>query len=780
MAASGTGTAGAGLSSLLHEKLTAGMGLASEIGLNAQLVRDRVSASAVQTVMGTGNGTSVSVHHSNELYARIARTVESDPDLDRKVFAFLPGYPNRNNRSYQEAKQAMSAFAFDMMKEGRRQSSEAIQEHCDNSEHALDKLVANRNKLADELKSLHEGIRHIAKDITPHDKHTAHRIQVKLKFDTDKAFIEHKRRQINAIETRISSSHTLKLGKEDVQSQYSHPDPVISAEIKECEMNLVRWERDIKRINTEIETHFTSGIHTTTVHTNNESVSLNAIPKNPSKDKGVSLIQVTIGYIKTHIKEYPDIIPYMERVADDMDVKSALHYEPPSISDGYSVIPEESRIKYRAQSLALYNQYTQVFKHDMHIIDATQSRFDVGKDPINDKDQRIAYPNDGVYLFFALVCQHKPASSSHSKKLTDIIYKADSFFEPSSNYANVATAIKQQIVQCNKAHIKLIWALSGKPILDKLLPDPIYSSMYDRYVTGGDTPEDCHVTLDKMLTEIIRRAKPTKRSKHDRPQAFDATMHEEDDYDQDQAYMMQAGYQDDYEHPGLPDDLIDMIYEADEDEDSDMKAMWMRQDHRGRGRGRGRGKGGDRFASRSPAGPRFPRLPSAGRDASRRFGSPFAGSRRAFQATGSDPVRPPKGSCHAKGCRRNDLKDDKTLCIACLGKGKREGKLAMYHGRDQLFKRRPEANMADQEEYEGYDEGYDDAPDVSDEMVQDYEAHMARASQSFVSRKRQQVSPGHRNVKQQKQQGYKSLLQQAFQAQMQDAEGQGAYTEHEM
>ena len=77
MAASGTGTAGAGLSSLLHEKLTAGMGLASEIGLNAQQVRDRVTASAVQTVMGTGNGTGVSVHHSNELYARIARTVET-------------------------------------------------------------------------------------------------------------------------------------------------------------------------------------------------------------------------------------------------------------------------------------------------------------------------------------------------------------------------------------------------------------------------------------------------------------------------------------------------------------------------------------------------------------------------------------------------------------------------------------------------------------------------------------------------------------------------------
>ena len=49
MAASGTGAQGAGLSSLLHEKLTAGMGLASEIGLDEKRVRDLVSAGAVQT-----------------------------------------------------------------------------------------------------------------------------------------------------------------------------------------------------------------------------------------------------------------------------------------------------------------------------------------------------------------------------------------------------------------------------------------------------------------------------------------------------------------------------------------------------------------------------------------------------------------------------------------------------------------------------------------------------------------------------------------------------------
>jgi len=136
------------------------------------------------------------------------------------------------------------------------------------------------------------------------------------------------------------------------------PDPTIEAQIKALDGNLTRWERDVKRIEKQIISHFTSGMYSTSTHTPNEPISL-SLPKQLGKDKGVPLIKVTLGYAKTHIVDshYADIIPYLERVALDKDMKTGLHYEPPSIHDGYKGVNPVCQHKCASQSRMLYNQF---------------------------------------------------------------------------------------------------------------------------------------------------------------------------------------------------------------------------------------------------------------------------------------------------------------------------------------------------------------------------------------------------------------------------------------
>ena len=280
-----------------------------------------------------------------------------------------------------------------------------------------------------------------------------HRIQVKGKFDDDINFMKKMRHQISSMESRKEVVRSDKDKLYDKQDKYPHSTSVRSdIEAKDKEMS--RLERDVKRIQEDVMKYYQSGIHTSSTHAPSESVSLNNL-NNPSHDKGVTLIKSTVAYAKTHSKDYPDIIPYIERIADDCDETTGIHFEPPNIHDGYAGVDHILRDKYALQSTMLYNKFCEVFSRNMGIISNTQTRFEVGKTPIDESDQRIAYPNDGVYLFFALICQHKPASSEITGRLTEMIYKVFEFFDGKSDYARITTVLKLKIVECNNAVIEL-------------------------------------------------------------------------------------------------------------------------------------------------------------------------------------------------------------------------------------------------------------------------------------------------------------------------------------
>ena len=751
------GHGAAGLSSLLHEGLSRAIELAGKLEIATDRSEISSRESTVQTVMGTGHGVTREVTHGHELRLAIERSAASDPELDRAIFCRLPGYPNRS-RERDAAVDSIASFSQHVALHARKESSEAMSEAITALHAHITDMKAHLTQLTDTLTHTFDGVSHIAKDASSQDVITGKRIEAKLRFTSDEAFIVSKRKFTNDIESRVTSTHTRKLELEQQQSWNVVPDPLVEAQIKALDGNLTRWERDVKRIEKEIISHFTSGMHSTSTHTPNESIPL-SLPKQLGKDKGVSLIKVTLGYAKTHLVDYADIIPYLERVALDKDMKTGLHYEPPSIHDGYKGVNPVCRHKYSSQSLMLYNQFAKELKHDMGIIERTQSRFEVGKYAKSEKDQRIAYPNDGVYLFFALICLYEPASSTHSGRLTKAIYGSDKYFTPKNDLVSVATMVKQQLVQCNNAAIKLIWGLSGKLIIDRLHTVPQYSSLYDKYLDGGDDPDYCNTHLDKLLTEIIRIAKGRPDHTRDAMQAHDASMYEdqEDLYD-DQGHAFEA-----YMHE---EEGFDHIEEQCRDyEEEKLEAMWSRgrpqeRSYGGKGKGKGRGRSGGFY----------PRSPAAGQGAARHFGRATASMpyRRAYSAD-ARPARPEQGKCHAKGCKAQGLAQSKTLCLSCIGKGKRNGKLTMYCGKEQLFRRpdAPQAHDAHIDDDDAYAAeiaaSYDDDADVD---MNDYEAFMANAAKAYVGKKRSpRRSAAGPAAKQQRPQGMRAMLADAIAAQ---------------
>ena len=785
---------GASIGHVLSDRLAELRAATKNIGAHAKAGLDLANTDhqcrALLAVMGYGHEVSTHVTSGSDLRDRISRELDRDHGINRAILSY---YPARNDREIQErseAKRAINEFTHEMIDLHRKESIDAGIERIAAIERKIKAIEAELKGMHTIDKNLTKSLESISLKPLNTDTHMIHRIQVKGKFDNDVAFMQKMRGQIDIMESR---KEVVKRDKEELyiqQDTYPHSTS-IRTNIENKDREMIRIERDIKRIQEDVIKYYQSGIHTTSTHAPSESVSL-SIPNNPSLDKGVTLIKSTVAYVKTHCKDYPDIIPYIERIADDCDESTGIHYEPPSIHDGYDKVHQLMREKYALQSTMLYNKYCEVFSRNMGIITNTQTRFEVGKTPIDEKDHRVAYPNDGVYLFFALVCQHKPASSEVTGKLTEMVYKAYEYFDGKNDYARIATALKLKIVECNNAMVKLNWAFCGKKILDSIHNEALYSDLYSKFLRGGDNPEDCSATLDALLVEISRRAKGAKAVvKRDKSRIHAHMAYDDDTYNTHEDEHVEAMI--------ATDDAVSEIMEAGySDDEEQCDAMWSRFEGKGYDRrnrfDRNRDYNQDRSRTHSPhrrsrrphASPSSIRRsapyrehPSAGRQASRRFG----GGHSAFTA---DDAKPPAlGTCHANKCGA-PCKEGKTLCLKCLGQGKRTGKLIMWNGKEQKFNR-PDKPMRAHDAHDMHDDDIDES-DMKYDDIDDHDMHEDNHEETLeacVARSiRQYNAKRNRNVFHQgqgtpkRQKAMDAELSELLQR-VQQGSGQGLYKEHD-
>ena len=785
--------AGMGIGQLLREgmaKLKADMGSAREKTEEGLLVCPTHDDVAVLAVMGSGHGVSAQVTHGPELHDAIADAIGHDLNLSQHVLNFFPQATDQERRARKAAINAITDFSVRMAKHARSESTNACHELTSTLNSYIHDIQHDIDKMKEIEESITSSMADISSDPLSTDLYHLHRMQCKMKFDRDTSYVSTKHKSKAKTEERRHKADTLRESIQSQMDEYPH-SRTLRSDLETCEKDIQRFERELKRLDSDIIKHFSSCMATSTIHAPSESINL-SIPLNPSSDKGVTLIKGTISYAKTHIKDYAVIIPYLERIADDCDDHTGLHYEPPTIHNDYKSVDPVIRESYTQQSLMLYNKFVEVFSKNLGVINSTQSRFPVGKDPIDSTDHRIAYPNDGVYLFYALICRHKPANSSHVGKLTDMVNKSFEFFDGRNDYARIATAIKLKLVECNNSHIKLSWAYSGRKILDRIHSDPLYSGLYDRYLRGGDRPEDCAAKLDELLTEIARIAQGRKNVNEPRMKAHDAHAMEAHDVHDMHAYDVheaeyEAWHDEDADAHSMhamnaTEYAVQEILEAgDEDGSEHMEAMW------GHARGRSDFRGSPYRGGRGSSQPRM-YSPSAGKGASRVFGKGKGRGKSMppyHRAYAADAAEPPKGSCHAKGCRASGLRNGKTLCPRCLGVGKRQGKLMFYDGREQLFRKdpNPQAHLAnDTPDITYYDDDEPQYDDVTDDHHDDdddglygdtLEAHMAEAARRFNSHRKRPRSqpPQSQGGRTRPEQGHRAYLEQQLQQATQGGRG---------
>ena len=211
------GHGAAGLSSLLNEGLARAIDLASKLDIAVDRTEISSRESTVLTVMGTGHGVTREVTHGHELRLAIERSASVDTELDHAILCRLPGYPHRS-RERDAAIDSIASFSHHVALNARKESSEAMREAMNELHAYTMDIKAHLTQLIDTLKNTHDGVSHIAKEASSQDVLIGKRIEAKLRFTSDEAFIVSKRKFTNDIESRVTSTHTRKLELEQQQS----------------------------------------------------------------------------------------------------------------------------------------------------------------------------------------------------------------------------------------------------------------------------------------------------------------------------------------------------------------------------------------------------------------------------------------------------------------------------------------------------------------------------------------------------------------------------------
>ena len=251
----------------------------------------------------------------------------------------------------------------------------------------------------------------------------------------------------------------------------------------------------------------------------------------------------------------------------------------------------------------------------------------------------------------------------------------------------------------------------------------------------------------------------------------------------------------------VTDNAIGEIMEAGlSDDDEACEAMWSQFEGQGFDRMRknrfdrfdrgdkGKGKGSRYGSSPKRSYPSYKehRSPSAGKGASRRFG-PWQGAFAGDQRSGP-PGPPGHNCCHAKRCGV-PCKSGRTLCLQCVGVGRRTGKVIMWDDREQVFKTSAEmkANHAHEmhDDEDMYDEGAWFKSDDEDERAMHadaqeptFAAFLANSYDQWQGgkQKRPRSAPAGQNRKPSKQpRAYDAELQDLLQ---QAQSGQSPWKEH--
>ena len=514
------------------------------------------------------------------------------------------------------------------------------------------------------------------------DKANLKLIDVKARFDASITFVTDSLSRMKVYNAKIreceSKSDMVDNGLVVDGIDYSSaPSRTKDDKSDAIDKEIKRFEKKVDRIKFDIANHFESSIDTKgSTDKKSQKVRLDLESINLHKDKGSHLVKNVLGWLKSNAYDFALVIPFMERIAHEFDPSTGLHWDDfPSDAnqfqprDPIATLDSDRLNEFRAQNEKVYTFLTEQLNDELvsrHLLTRSYGLYDTYK--------RKGEEGDALTLFWCLLGMFKPTNSHHKTKLITTMNEMHKYFTSRASPVKVVQAFSPKLAECITLQIKLQYDLTVAKIALALSSNPLYSAKMEKYSNGTSNPDDCASLLDAMFDDIAY----VGRKSRVKDQEGASRMH---------AHLASVDSVDNEDEEGVVDmDPHAFIADMFEEEDEYHEAMFA-------------GERINRFRREAPRG----------------INPVSRHERRSNRRT----------ECRGKGCK-GTCNPGHDLCLTCVGKGKREGKVEMKDGPPSVFRR--DASAAPKDRHAPRDRHDSNkkrafVADASDGDVSDHDAH---------------------------------------------------------
>ena len=222
------------------------------------------------------------------------------------------------------------------------------------------------------------------------------------------------------------------------------------------------------------------------------------IPMGVEKGRGEEAGLSALRYLKARIVQnfFWIAFPYVYRVVKDYH--KGQFWNPPTKADGYATVPEWHRSEYSEASQHIWDALNTKANKDLMV--KIQTPLNLG---YHGKTSVSCMEGDGVSALYAIMMHYRPCNSVHVRSLKHTMSNAYLLFrkgDPEQVCNNLAHTIKE----CITLGVRLDWDITGQRITEIMSTRGDYGLYINKFMDGGDDPEDCAPTLQALMAEIVK------------------------------------------------------------------------------------------------------------------------------------------------------------------------------------------------------------------------------------------------------------------------------------
>ena len=233
------------------------------------------------------------------------------------------------------------------------------------------------------------------------------------------------------------------------------------------------------------------------------------IPKRLKEDyQGLEFSINFEAYLRGREDAYGTNMPEIHRITRDIDPSTGLFWIPPSLTDGYSVVPASYREFYKRGSAQIYH----LFMENLPAPIKTQLKM-THKVGLDLKTEIKCMENDGVTAYYVLMQLYHKQDEAMRKRLEKCFEDAHTHFAAGDPLRKVAF-LQERLLEVQRYGIKLKWDKTGEPIVVTLeRMDHSWTRKLAEYSKDKITnKDDCAGHIDSLLADIVKGKKEIERA----------------------------------------------------------------------------------------------------------------------------------------------------------------------------------------------------------------------------------------------------------------------------